>query len=44
MANYDASKIRNFVFLGHQSAGKTSLVESLYFVTGGTKQKGENQP
>ena len=41
MANYDASKIRNFVFLGHQSAGKTSLVESLYFVTGGTKQKGE---
>ena len=41
MANYDASKIRNFVFLGHQSAGKTSLVESLYFVTGGTKQKGD---
>ena len=41
MANYDASKIRNFVFLGHQSAGKTSLVEALYFVTGGTKQKGE---
>ena len=41
MANYDANKIRNIVFLGHQSAGKTSLVESLYFLTGGTKQKGE---
>ena len=41
MANYDASKIRNIVFLGHQSAGKTSLVESLYFLTGGTTLKGE---
>ena len=41
MANYDASKIRNIVFLGHQSSGKTSLVESLYFVTGGTTLKGE---
>ena len=41
MANYNANKIRNIVFLGHQSAGKTSLVESLYFLTGGTTQKGE---
>ena len=41
MANYDANKIRNIVFLGHQSAGKTSLVESLYFVTGATTLKGE---
>ena len=41
MANYDANKIRNIVFLGHQSAGKTSLVESLYFLTGGTTLKGE---
>ena len=41
MANYDANKIRNIVFLGHQSSGKTSLVESLYFLTGGTNQKGE---
>ena len=41
MANYDANKIRNIVFLGHQSSGKTSLVESLYFVTGGTTLKGE---
>lgn len=41
MANYDPKYLRNFVFLGHQSSGKTSLVESLYFVTGGTKAKGE---
>jgi len=41
MANYSANKIRNIVFLGHQSAGKTSLVESLYFLTGGTTLKGE---
>ena len=41
MANYNANKIRNIVFLGHQSAGKTSLVESLYFVTGATTLKGE---
>ena len=41
MANYDANKIRNIVFLGHQSSGKTSLVESIYFLTGGTTLKGE---
>ena len=41
MANFNANKIRNIVFLGHQSSGKTSLVESLYFVTGGTTLKGE---
>ena len=41
MANFNANKIRNIVFLGHQSAGKTSLVESLYFVTGATTLKGE---
>ena len=41
MANYNADKIRNIVFLGHQSSGKTSLVESLYFLTGGTTLKGE---
>lgn len=41
MANYDANKIRNILFLGHQSSGKTSLVESLYFVTGATTLKGE---
>ncbi|NLZ16011.1 MAG: GTP-binding protein, partial [Erysipelotrichaceae bacterium] len=41
MANYDANKIRNIVFLGHQSAGKTSLVESLLFVSGAIQTKGE---
>ncbi|NLB48317.1 MAG: elongation factor G [Erysipelotrichia bacterium] len=41
MANYNANKIRNIVFLGHQSAGKTSLVESLLLVSGATKTKGE---
>ena len=41
MANFNANKIRNIVFLGHQSSGKTSLVESLYFVTGATTLKGE---
>ncbi len=37
---YTRSKIRNIAVLGHQGSGKTSLVESLYYITGGTKQKG----
>ena len=41
MANYDAKQIRNVVILGHQGSGKTSLTESLYFVSGGISQKGE---
>lgn len=41
MANYDANKIRNIVLLGHQSSGKTSLVESLALVTGLIGNKGE---
>ena len=41
MANYDANKIRNIVLLGHQSSGKTSLVESLALVTGLIANKGE---
>ena len=41
MARYNSKNIRNIAFLGHQSSGKTSLVESLYFVTGGTTSKGE---
>ena len=41
MANYDANKIRNIVLLGHQSSGKTTLVESLAFVTGLIPNKGE---
>ena len=41
MERYDSKILRNIAVLGHQSSGKTSLVESLYFVTGGTTTKGE---
>ena len=41
MKNYDAKHIRNIVLLGHQSSGKTSLVESLALATGAIAQKGE---
>ena len=41
MAKYDAKHIRNVMLLGHQSSGKTSLVESMALVTGLISQKGE---
>jgi elongation factor G len=41
MERFDSKILRNIAVLGHQSSGKTSLVESLYFVTGGTSTKGE---
>ena len=41
MANYDAKNIRNIVLLGHQSSGKTTLVESLALATGLIGNKGE---
>ena len=41
MANYDASKIRNIVLLGHQSSGKTTLTESLALRAGLISNKGE---
>ena len=41
MANYNAKQIRNIVLLGHQSSGKTSLVESLALATGLITMKGE---
>ena len=41
MANYSPKNIRNLAFLGHQGSGKTSVVESLFYVTGGTNAKGE---
>nr|MCR5505812.1 GTP-binding protein [Bacilli bacterium] len=41
MKNYDAKHIRNIVLLGHQSSGKTTLVESLALQVGFISQKGE---
>ena len=41
MERYDSKNLRNIAVLGHQSSGKTTLVESLYYITGGTKVKGE---
>lgn len=41
MERYDSTNLRNIAVLGHQSSGKTTLVESLYYITGGTKVKGE---
>ena len=41
MAKYDAKHIRNVVILGHQSSGKTTLVESLALGAGLITQKGE---
>ena len=41
MANFDAKNIRNVVILGHQSTGKTTLAESLAFISGLIPQKGE---
>ena len=41
MSKYDAKHIRNVVVLGHQSSGKTTLVESLAFIAKLIPQKGE---
>ena len=41
MSKYDAKHIRNVVVLGHQSSGKTTLVESLAFTAKLIPQKGE---
>lgn len=38
---YNSMHIRDIAILGHQGSGKTTLVESLYHITGGTKVKGE---
>ncbi|MDR2828311.1 MAG: elongation factor G [Acholeplasmatales bacterium] len=41
MKNYETSKIRNVSILGHQGSGKTSLAESLLFLTKAIDKKGE---
>ena len=41
MAAINPEQIRNIVLLGHQSSGKTSLVESLALTAGLISQKGE---
>ena len=41
MNNFDSTKIRNIAILGHQGSGKTTLVESLLYTSGGIKVKGE---
>ena len=37
---YDATKIRNIALLGHGGNGKTSLAESILYVTGSTDRQG----
>lgn len=41
MKNYDSAKIRNVVLLGHGGCGKTSLAESILFMTGATTRRGQ---
>ena len=41
MPKYDATHIRNVAVLGHQGSGKTTLVESMAFVTKLISEKGE---
>lgn len=41
MSVYESNKIRNIAIVGHQGSGKTTLVESLIFTSGGIEKKGE---
>ena len=40
LKDYKAKNIRNVVFAGHASAGKTSLVEAAYYMTGKSDRLG----
>ena len=39
--SYSAQNIRNICLLGHAGNGKTSLAESMLFLTGGTDRLGK---
>ena len=41
MKEYTTKEIRNIAILGHQGTGKTSMSESLLYVSGGIDKKGE---
>ena len=41
MREYTADQLRNVAFVGHQSSGKTSLVEALLFNTGAITRQGK---
>ncbi|MEP7290730.1 MAG: GTP-binding protein [Chloroflexota bacterium] len=41
MKEYTTDKLRNVAFVGHQSSGKTSLVEALLFNTGAISRQGK---
>ncbi len=41
MKDYGTEKLRNVVFLGHGSAGKTSLAEAMLFASGAVNRMGE---
>ncbi len=41
MKEYTTDKLRNIAFVGHQSSGKTSLVEALLFNTGAINRLGK---
>lgn len=41
MADLNTSQIRNVVLIGHNGAGKTSLVDALFFTAGGTTRQGK---
>ena len=41
MMSYSAQNIRNICLLGHGGNGKTSLAESMLYLTGGTDRLGK---